>query len=106
MDKNEILEKSKQENRGQDLASLETAKASMQMGMTITICILAVIAVVDALAFSRMNSGALLGITGGCSAMFAYKYTKLRKKHELYIALIYMLAAVFFLVMWIISIAK
>ena len=55
MNKEEILAKSKQENRGQDIASLEAAKSAMQIGWTVIICLLAAVSVVDALVYGRIN---------------------------------------------------
>ena len=61
MNKEEILARSKQENRGQDVASLEVSRASIMFGWIIAVCLLAVVAVVEALVFDRMSSGVFFG---------------------------------------------
>ena len=94
MNKEEILAKSKQENHGQDIASLEVSKASMLFGWITAVCMLAFVAVVEALVHDRMNSGIFFAVMAGCSAIFINKYLKLRKRHELYIAVVYIIAAI------------
>ena len=49
MNKEEILAKSKQENRGQDIANLEVSKANMQFGWITAVCLLSLVAVVEAI---------------------------------------------------------
>ena len=106
MNKEEILTKSKQENRGQDIANLEVSRASMVFGWITAVCLLALVAVVEAVAYDRMNNGIFFAIMAGCSAIFINKYLKLRKRHELYISIIYVFAAIVFLVAWIIQLTK
>ena len=106
MNKEEILAKSKQENHGQDIASLEVSKASMLFGWITAVCMLAFVAVVEALVHDRMNSGIFFAVMAGCSAIFINKYLKLRKRHELYIAIVYVIAAVAFLISWIFQLTK
>ena len=106
MNKEEILARSKQENRGQDVASLEVSRASIMFGWIIAVCLLAVVAVVEALVFDRMSSGGFFAVMAGCTAIFVAKYLKLRKRHELYISIIYAIGAVAFLVSWILQLVK
>ena len=84
MNKEEILAKSKQENRGQDIANLEVSKASMQFGWITAVCLLSLVAVVEAVVYERMNAGIFFAIMAGCSAIFINKFLKLHKRHELY----------------------
>ena len=56
MNREEILAKSKQENRGQDIVGLAAARDSMQLGWVVMICLLAAVTVVDAIVFERMNN--------------------------------------------------
>ena len=106
MNKEEILAKSKQENRGQDIANLEVSRASMVFGWITAVCLLALVAVVEALAYDRMNNGIFFAVMAGCSAIFINKCLKLRKQHELYISIIYVFATIAFLVAWIIQLTK
>ncbi len=106
MNREEILARSKQENHGQDIANLEVSKASMQVGWIVIICLLAVVTVVDALVFERMNSGVFFAIMAGCTAIFVSKYLKLRMKHKLVISIVYGLVAIAFLIAWILQLVR
>ena len=106
MNREEILEKSRQENRGQDVANLEVSRSSIIFGWIIAVCMLAVVAVAEALKYDRMNSGIFFAVMAGCSAIFIRKYVKLRRKHELFISIMYVITALAFLVSWIIQLAK
>ena len=83
MTREEILEKSQQENQGQDIADLEVSKNGMRIGWLVVICLLAIVAVVDALVFERMNSEVFFAVTAATSVIFFYKYMKLRKLFSL-----------------------
>lgn len=106
MNREEILEKSRQENHGQDVANLEVSRSSMVFGRVVSVCLLAVVAVTEAIRYDRMNSGIFFAIMAGLSAIFIRKYVKLRKKHELYISIAYVIATVAFLISWILQIVK
>ncbi len=105
MNREEILAKSKQENRGQDIASLEVSKASILLGWLVAVCLLAVVSVAEALAYDRMNNGIFFAVMAGCATIFISKYLKLRKRHELYISVVYVISAAAFLVAWILQLA-
>ena len=106
MNKEDILEMSKQENKGQDLANLEVSKSGMQIGWITIICLLAAVSVVDAIVYSRVNNGIFFSVMAGSCAVFLYKYIRLRKKHEICISIIYAISAICFLIAWIISLTN
>lgn len=60
----------------------------------------------EALVHDRMDSGIFFGIMAGLCAIFINKYVKLRKRHELYIAIAYMIAAIAFFIAWILQLTK
>ena len=106
MNKEEILARSKRENHGQDIADLEVSKTSMQAGWIVIICMLAIVTVVDALVFGRMNAEVFFAVMTGCAAVFLSNYLKLRNRHELIVAIAYGLAAIAFLIAWIAQMTK
>ena len=106
MEKEEILARSKQENRGKDMVDLEVSKSGIQIGWIAAVCLLAMVSVVDAMVYERMNSGIFFAVCSGCSAIFAYKYMKLRRKHELFVALLEGAAAILFFISWILQLTK
>ena len=106
MNRDEILKKSKQENRGQDVANLEVSRSSMEYGWIVAVCILSVVAVIEAIKYNRVNNGIFFAVMAGCSAVFLRKYQKLRKRHELIISIVYVAAAVAFLIAWILQLTN
>ncbi len=106
MNREEILARSQQENRGQDVADLEVSKASMKLGWIIVVCLLAFVSVVDAIVFERMNSEVFFAVLAATSAVFFSKYLKLRKRYELVIAVIEAVAAAAFLISWILQLVR
>ena len=106
MNREEILAKSKQENHGQDIANLEVSKASMLFGWITAVCLLALVGVVEAFVYDRVNNGIFFAVMAGCAAIFTNKYLKLRKRHELFIAIVYIAAAIAFCVAWILQLTK
>ena len=101
MNKEEILAKSRNENHGKDIADLAVSKASMQVGWLVILCLLAAVTVVDAMVFNRVNNEIFFAVMAGCSAIFASKYRKLRKRHELILSVAYAIGAAAFLIAWI-----
>ena len=91
MNREEILAKSKQENRGQDIVGLAAARDSMQLGWVV---------------IERMNNEVFFVVMAGSAAVFISKYLKLRRKHELVISAVYVIFAVVFLVLWILQLVK
>ena len=106
MNREEILAKSKQENRGIDYVNLEVSRNSMQVGWIVILLLLAAAMVVNAITQEKVSCEIGFAMLAGCAAIFGYKYMKLRKKHELVIAVVYAFASVAFLVAWILQLAK
>ena len=101
MKKEEILEKSRQENKGTDemeLAVLGLAgKRAAQIGMLVC-CAVAVlqVAFTDSISFeSWMIYFSILG------TIFTVKYVKLYRKHELLLAVLFIILFVFFTVLFL-----
>ena len=78
----------------------------MQFGWLVAVCLLAVVAVVEALVYDRVNNGIFFAVMTGCAAIFISKYRKLHKRHELIISIIYSFSAVAFLIAWILQLTK
>ena len=106
MNREEILARSQQENRGQDIVNLEVSKDSMKIGWVVIICLLSAVSVIDAIVFGRMNSEVFFAITASTSVVFFTKYLKLQNRHELAVAVIDAVAAAAFLVSWILQLLK
>ncbi len=106
MNRDEILLKSQMENKGQDVANLEVSKTCILVGWIVAVVLLAFVSVVDALVYERVNNEIFFAVMAGCTAIFLLKYLKLRKRHELVIAVVYAFASLAFLTAWILQLAK
>ena len=106
MNREEILAKSKQENKGMDYVNLEASRNSMQVGWIVILLLLALAMVVNAIVRSHASYEIGFAMLAGCAAIFGYKYFKMRKKHELLFALCYGLGALGFLAGWITQLVK
>ncbi len=106
MNKEEILAKSKLENRGMDIVNLEVSKNSMQVGWVVIIMLLSAAMVITAITKAKMSYDICFAILAGSAAVFGYKYLKLRKKHELIFTILYGLGALACLVGWIIQLTR
>lgn len=102
MKKEEILEKSRKENNGSDemeLFALATAgKLAAQIGM-IVCCIVAILQTIFTEAISFESWMIYFSIIG---TIFTVKYVKLRRQHELFLAILYAVFFIFFSVMFVI----
>jgi hypothetical protein len=106
MNKEEILAKSKLENRGMDMVNLEVSRNSMQVGWVVIIMLLSAAMVITAITKAKMSYDICFAILAGSAAVFGYKYLKLRKKHELIFTILYGLGALACLVGWIIQLTR
>ena len=101
MKKEEILEKSRRENDGPDEMELcvlgVAGKLAAQIGMTVC-CIVSVLQVMLAKSMSFESWMIYFSIIG---TLFTVKYVKLRKKHELLLAILCFALFVFFAVMFV-----
>ena len=106
MNREEILAMSQQENRGQDIADLEVSKDSMKIGWILIVCLLAVVSVVDALVFERVNNEIFFAVMSATSVIFFIKYARMRRQHELIVAVVDAVAAGAFLIAWILQLVQ
>jgi len=101
MDREEILEKSRRENRGIDEAEtrvLEKAgKLAAQVGMTLC-CVISVLEVIFTEKISLSSWTIYFSILG---TTFLIKYIRLRKKHELLLAIFYLCLCAAFLTLYL-----
>ncbi len=105
MTREEILEKSQNENKGKDIAEMEIIKNALMIGWAVTVCLVGVVLIFNGIVLGYENMGALFAVMSGLYVVFLIKYLKLRKKHELFITIAYGIAAVAFLVSWIMTLA-
>jgi len=102
MKKDEILEKSRNENKGADELELSViasaGKLAAQIGMMVC-CLIAVLQVVFTDSISCESWMIYFSIL---STTFIVKYIKLHQKHELVLSILYSVIFIFFTVLFVI----
>ena len=102
MNKDDILEKSRRENKGPDemeqYAMAAAGKVAAKVGMLVC-CIAAILQVIFTGAVSFESWMIYFGIL---SATFIVKYAKLHSKHELWVAVLYTVLFIMFAVLFVI----
>ena len=106
MNKDEILSMSQKDNKNMDIADLEAQKSASVVGYYIVALGILIVTIVDKLVLDKFNFGAIMACLLMFSVAFLVKYIKLRKKHELFVCLIYFLGAICGLVCWILELTK
>ena len=105
MTREEILEKSQNENRGKDVAEIEASKNYMSIGWIVTVSIVAVVTIVNSLV-GKPDFAGLFATMSGLAVVFILKYARFRRRHELVSAIMYCLGAVCFAIEWILFLIK
>ena len=105
MNKEEILEKSRAENKNRDIAELEVIKNAGSISNTVALLACCVLSVLQVVFNERVNFGCWVIFFSILGTKFLVKYIKLKRKHELAVAMLYIALCVFFLGLYILSIA-
>ena len=103
MERNEILEKAQKENNGKDIADLEAQRKGAYIAYFVGLFLIIIWDVVEGILFHRVNFGGNLALAAMAFTAFLVKYLNLRKKHELFVAIVYGLLTVAFAVMWVLQ---
>ena len=106
MTKEEILEKSRTENKGKDIVEEEIIKKGFLTCWIVSLIAAAVVAMVEGIVLGKTNYGIFFSLMSGLFVFFLVKFMKLRRKHELFITIMYGIAAGCFLAAWIINLVK
>ena len=106
MTREEILEKSQTENKGKDVVEEEFIKKGFLVCWIVSLVAASVVAMIEGIVLEKQNSGLFFALMSGLFSFFLMKYIRLRKKHELFITIMYGIAAICFLTSWIISLVK
>lgn len=104
MNKDDILKISRVENQNRDIADIEISKLGIRAGWIVTVCLAAMAVVLDGIFFERPAYEILFAVMAGLSVVFFCKYAKLKKRHELIVAIIYGIAAIAWFFAWMIQI--
>ena len=101
MTKEEILEKSRKENKGKDIADIEGAKSGVWAGWIVVISLSLFFALYDYFSGARIPFEMLSTLSAGLAVVFFVKFSKLKKTHELIVASIYSILTVVLFILWV-----
>ena len=106
MNKEEILAKAQNDNKGMDVADLDAQKKGAYIGYFVGVIGIILIDIINGIVFHNVNHGPNMVISLMCFSAFITKYIKLKKTHELFVAIIYLILSIMFFVFWILQLVK
>lgn len=106
MNKEEILAKSRAENRGRDEADREAQRKGTWLAYLIGMVGMILVNLINGAVLKRVNHGANAVICLMTFVAFFVKYRALKKRHELIVALVYGALTLLFLVLWLLQLLK
>lgn len=101
MNKEEILQKAREENKGQDLSDLNIQQKGAYISYFVGIIGIIIVNIIEVIVLNKVNYGADFVMCLMVGIAFLYKFIKLKKKHELFISIGYLSLTIMFLVFWI-----
>ena len=106
MEKDELLKRAQEDNKGDNLADLNTQYKAAYISYFVGIIGIIIVNIIEGIILRKVNYGADMAICLMIGVAFVYKYVKLRKKHELFVSLCYISISIMFLVFWILQLVK
>ena len=105
MEREEILAKAQVENKGKDIADLDAQRKGAYIAYFVGLTLIIIWDIVEGIRFHHINFGGNMALFAMAFTAFLVKFIKLRKRHELIVALVYGIGTVTFLVLWILQLA-
>lgn len=105
MDKDEILAKSRAENKNKDIAELEVICQASKISGRAGLLICCVIAILEAIFTGRPSMSTWAIFFGMLAVLMLVKFVKLRRRHELLVAILYCLLFLAFFTAYILRLA-
>ena len=101
MDRDEILERSRKENRDRDFVEEEAVHKAYSFAFSVTMLVCGLLSVLSAIFRDSMDLSVWLVMWSMWSCVFLVKYRRLRKRRELVLGLMYVGLSVFFFVLYL-----
>lgn len=101
MDKDEILAKSRAENKDRDFVEAEVMAKANEVALTTGVMLCSLLSVLHAIFQDSVDFGVWTVMFGMTAAIMLTKYIKLKKRHELLLGLGYMALSAFFFVFYL-----
>ncbi len=104
MNKEEILWASRNENKNKDIYELEVIRKGQRIGGLISICATFTLMFVERVILENgMNYGYFLIILSAGAGLWIYKALKMKKKHEVFLALLWAVLAIYAAIMVVLN---
>lgn len=103
MEKEDILKKAQEENKGKDLADKSAQKDGSWIAYMVGVILIILVDIINGLVLHSVNRGADFALFSMAFVIFLVKYIKLRKKHELIPLVIWGVLSISMLVVWILQ---
>lgn len=104
MEKEEILRASREENQNKDIYELEVIGKAQRIGGLIAVSVTFALMLIERVILDiGMNYGYFLIILSAGTGLWFYKAVKLRRKHEICLAVLWMLLAIYAAVMVVLN---
>lgn len=104
MNKEEILAKSREENKNRDMVEYEILKRAGSIATRVGLLLCCLTAVLEVIFTEKVSFGSWFIFFGMLSTLFLVKFIKLHRKHELLVTALYFALCVMFFVLFIIQV--
>lgn len=101
MDKEEILKKSREENKNRDFVEEEAANRATAIAFSVGMMMCGLLSVLSAVFRDSVEYSVWVVMWASSASVFLVKYRRLRKRHELALGLFYGALSVFFFVLYL-----
>lgn len=101
MDKDEILARSRKENKGGDFVEAEVLARANSIALGVGIIASGLLSVLHAIFLDKPDYSVWIVMWAALSSVFFFKYHRLRKRHELLLGLVYLGFCIFFFVLYL-----
>ena len=106
MNKDEILLKAQEENKGKDLADKSARNDGSWIAYSVGVILIILVDTINGFVLHHVNRGADFALFSMAFVIFLVKYIKLRKKHELIPLIIWGVLSISMLVLWILQLCE
>ena len=103
MKKEDVLKKAQAENNGRDYADIEAQKSGTRAAFFGAVLMVIIVDLVNGFVLGYVNRGMDFVLFTMAFVAFLTKYIKLRKRHELFVTIMWGLLALMMLVLWILQ---
>lgn len=101
MDKDEILERSRKENKDMDFVEAEVLSKANSVALNVGMVVCCLLSILHAIFRETVDLGAWTVYFSALTTTMIFKFVKLHKRHELILGLFYGACAVMFFVLYL-----